>query len=111
MGVLIILQKHSKESDRKRENLMWLVIWTTDERNVRVRNVLDVDLKITLLKIFQSHQKRMINGESNYILMKKCNCACNNGENNSDQKIYASMERMSDNDKCPSGHFFVTVRN
>ena len=32
------------------------------------------------------------------------NRACDNGENNSDQKIYDSMARMSDNDKCPSGN-------
>ena len=29
-------------------------------------------------------------------------CACENGENNSDQKIYASMARMSSNDKRSS---------
>ena len=28
---------------------------------------------------------------------EKSNCACDNGKNNSDQKIYASMARMSDN--------------
>ena len=33
------------------------------------------------------------------------NRACNNGEHNSDQKIYAYMACMSDNDKCPSGDF------
>ena len=37
------------------------------------------------------------------------NCAsqkeCDNGENNKNQKIYASMARMSDNDKCSSGSF------
>ena len=38
-------------------------------------------------------------------LNEKCNCACTNGKNNSDQKIYASMARMSGNDKCPSGNF------
>ena len=31
--------------------------------------------------------------------MKKCNCACENGENNIDQKLYASMARMFSNDK------------
>ena len=31
--------------------------------------------------------------------------ACNNGKNNSAQKIYASMTRMSGNDKCPSENF------
>ena len=36
---------------------------------------------------------------------EKGNHACNNSENNSDQKIYASMERMSGNDKCPGENF------
>ena len=36
---------------------------------------------------------------------EKVKRACNNGKNNSDQKIYASMERMSGNDKCPSEKF------
>ena len=40
----------------------------------------------------------------------KGNRACNNDENKSDQKIYASLPRMSGNDECPSGSF-VTVRN
>ena len=35
----------------------------------------------------------------------KGNRSCDNGENNSDQKIYASMARMSVNDECPSGNF------
>ena len=37
--------------------------------------------------------------------MKKVNCECDNGENNSNQKIYASMARMSGNDEYPSRIF------
>ena len=37
--------------------------------------------------------------------MKKGNRAYDNGKNNSDQKIYASMARMSRNDKFPSESF------
>ena len=37
----------SKGSDRKRKNLVWLVIRTTDKQNGRLGNVLDVNLKIT----------------------------------------------------------------
>ena len=33
------------------------------------------------------------------------NRARNNSKNNSDQKIYVSMEHMSNNDKFPSGNF------
>ena len=36
---------------------------------------------------------------------EKCNCACNNSENNSNKKIYASMARMSGNDECTSENF------
>ena len=36
---------------------------------------------------------------------EECNRACNKSENNSDQKIYWSMARMSVNEKCPSGNF------
>ena len=38
-------------------------------------------------------------------LNEKVNCACNNGENNSDQNIYESMARMSGKDYYPSGMF------
>ena len=38
-------------------------------------------------------------------LNEKGNRACNNGKNNSDQKIYASMAHMSGNDECPSETF------
>ena len=31
--------------------------------------------------------------------IEKCNYACNNGENDSDCKIYASMAQMSSNDE------------
>ena len=36
---------------------------------------------------------------------KKGNRACDNGKNNSDKKIHASIARMSGNDECPSKHF------
>ena len=36
---------------------------------------------------------------------EKVNRACNNGENNSDQKIYASMARMSSNDERSSENY------
>ena len=38
-------------------------------------------------------------------LNEKGNHACDNSENNSDQKIYASMARMSGNNECPSEKF------
>ena len=56
-----------------------------DEWNVRPGNALDVDLKITLLQ----------NIQSKYVLMKEVNYSCNNGKNDSDCEIYASIARMS----------------
>ena len=40
-------EKCFKNKDTKRKNLEQLVIWTTYEQNGRIRNVFDVDLKIT----------------------------------------------------------------
>ena len=60
-----------------------------DKWNVRLRNALDVDLKIILSQNFQSK----------YVLVKKGNYSCDNGENNSDCQIYASMAQMSSNDE------------
>ena len=31
--------------------------------------------------------------------------ACDNSKKNNDQKIYVYMDRMSGNEKCPSGNF------
>ena len=43
----------------------------TENRNIRLRNALDVDLKITLSQNVPSHQKIMRNGEGKYVLIKK----------------------------------------
>ena len=50
---------------------MRLVLRIIDEQNRHLENALDVDLKITLLQNFQSHQKIMRNGKSKYFLMIK----------------------------------------
>ena len=38
------------------------------------------------------------------------NHACNDGKYNSDQKIYASMARMTGYDECPSGNFVDSLQ-
>ena len=38
-------------------------------------------------------------------LNEKGNCPCDNGENNSDKKIYAYMAHMSNNDECSSANY------
>ena len=68
-----------------------------DKWSVRLGNALDVDLKITLLQNVPSNQKITRNGDVKYFYIEKGNCACDNGKNNSDCKIYASMARMSRN--------------
>ena len=69
--VLSTLQKHvSKGLDKKRKNLVRLVIPTLDKHNGRLETFLDVYLKITSLKNVQSHIKRTRNGKSRYIVVK-----------------------------------------
>ena len=65
--IITLRENVSKVSDRKRKKIIRLVIWTTDEQNVRLGKVLDVDLKITSLKIFQSHQKIKRSGKIKYV--------------------------------------------
>ena len=70
--LLITLQKNaSKGLDRKSKNLVRLLIRTIDKRNGHLENVLDVDMKITLLQSVKNHQNIMKNGKSKYVLMKK----------------------------------------
>ena len=57
------------------------------------------------MKNVQSNQNRMENGESKYVFNERGNCECDNGTNNSDQKIYASTARIYGNDECPSRDF------
>ena len=47
----------------------------------------------------------MRNGKNQVHFNKKVTCACENGKNKSAKRIYASMARISGNDKCPSGNF------
>ena len=44
----------------------------------------------------------MRNDVSKYVLNEKVNCAQDNGEDNNDHKIYASMARMSSDDERKS---------
>ena len=70
--VIIILRKNvSKKLESKRRKLAQLMLHPIDKLNVRLGNVLDVDLKITWSQNFPSHQKIIKNGESKYVLMKK----------------------------------------
>ena len=80
MEVLITLQKHFKRIRKEKEKLARLVICTTYEWNLRLRNVLDVDLKITELQNIRRHQMILRNGESKYVVMKKVIVHATGGE-------------------------------
>ena len=71
MGTNQSAEKFSKGQESKRKNIARLMLWTIYERNVGLRNALDVDLKITCSQNVQSHQKITKNGEIKYVLMKK----------------------------------------
>ena len=70
--VIIILRKNvSKGSDRKRKKLARLVFHLTEIRNVRLGNVIGVDLKFIWLQNVPSHLKTVRNDVSQCVLMKK----------------------------------------
>ena len=54
---------------------------------------------------FPRPQKDNKKQQKQVLLKEKGNRACDNGKNNRDQKIYASMARMSGNDECPRENF------
>ena len=49
--------------------------------------------------------KRKLEATNQVRFNEECNRAYDNGKNNNDQNIYASMAHMSGNDKCTSGNF------
>ena len=63
--------KVSKGSERKREKLVSLVVWTTDIQRARLEKDLDADLRIISLLNFKSHLNIIISGKSKYVLMNE----------------------------------------
>ena len=53
------------------KNRVRLVLRTRDKQDVHIEKKLDLDLNITKLQNFQSHQGIMRNGKSKYVLMKQ----------------------------------------
>ena len=94
--VIIILQKNvSKELERKRRNLARLN--RNPERLPRKRFRCGSEDHINAK--CPKPPKKMRSGESKYVFMKEVNRACNNGKENNDHKIYASMARMYSNNE------------
>ena len=71
-------------------------------RNVRLRNALDVDLKIKWSQKCPKPPKDNDKRQRQVRFNEKVNRACDNGKNNNDLKIYASMARMSSDDERKS---------
>ena len=63
-----------------------------------------------LIEIFPKPPKENEKRRKQLYFNEKVNRACKNSKNKSNQKMYASMARMSGNDKFPS-EFLMTVRN
>ena len=82
-----------------------MVIQTTDVQKKTPRKCfrcLSEDQKIEKCpKPTKDNEKR----QKQVCFTEKVHRACNNGKNNNDQKIYAPIARMSDNDEFPSGNF------
>ena len=81
---------------------MWLVLWTIEEWNRHLENFRcgSEDHLITkFLKLPKDNEKR----QKQVRLNEKVSRACDNGTNKNDQNIYASIARISGNDRFPSG--------
>ena len=59
-----------------------------------------------LISKFPKPPKKNDKGQNKVRFNEKGNRACDNGENNSDQKIYASIACTSGNDECPNEMFW-----
>ena len=81
------------------------MIWTTGVRNVRLGNFFLCGSEDHLIVKFPKPPKENEKRRKQASLDERDNRSCDNIKNNSDQKTYAYMERMSDNDECPSGNF------
>ena len=89
--ITILWKNASKISEKKKRNLILLVLRQTKIWIGQLRNALDADLKIILSQNVPSHLKTVRKGASNR--------ACDNSDDDNDLKVYASMARMSNDDK------------
>ena len=93
----------------KIKNLVRLVIWTNDKRNIHLTNTSDTDMKTTKLKNVQKllnitridEIKTHISERDNRAVQRECN----NSDTENDQKIYASTACISDNDQITGRYF------
>ena len=103
--VLITLQKTFKRIRQEKEKAR--AAGASDNRQAErtSRKYFRCGSEDHLIAKFPNPPKDHQNPQKQVSFNEKGNCACYNGKNKSDQKIYASMARMSSNYKCPSGNF------
>ena len=80
------------------------MFWTIDKCNVRLGNPLDV-VEDHMIPKCPNPPKDNVKRQKQVRFNEKINRACNNGENNIDQKIYTSMGLMSSNGECSSENY------
>ena len=81
---------------------MPLVIRKTNERNVHLEKKIKCGCEYHLIAKFLKPPKDNEKQQYQVRFNEKDNCAHKSSKNNDDQKIYASMARMYNNDECPS---------
>ena len=86
------------------------MIRTTDERNICLGICFRCGSEDHLIAKFPKPPKKTRKDKSKYVLMKMLIVHATTEKNNSDQKIYASMARMSGNDKYPSRNFVESLQ-
>ena len=91
--------KCSKRSEKENRKLVLLVLCLTEIRIVQHRSALDADMKITLSQNFPSHLNKVRKDAKSEKSTEKGNRACDNSDDDNDLKLYASMARMSSDDK------------
>ena len=92
------------------KNIVRLVIWTTEEHNGHLEFFLIFGYEYHLIAKCPKPPKENEKQRKQVHFNEKDNCACDNGKNNDDQKIYASMARMSSNDESSSEKYIGSLQ-
>ena len=99
LDFLTILWKNvSKRSEKKKTKLVLLVLRLRKIQIFQLGNTLDADLKIILSQNVPSHLKTVRKDTSLEKTKEKGNSAKDNSDDDDELKVYAYMERMSNDD-------------
>ena len=110
VGVTTILQNNvSKVSERRRKQLVRLVIWTTERTENTPHKCFRCGSEDHIIDKCPNPPKKNDKRKTQVHFSERGNRAsqkeCYNGDNNNDQKIYESMALMSGNDESRSRYF------